>query len=31
MTNLYMTMQDQAGVRPQFLGDSSRKLEGLDV
>ena len=31
MTNLYMTMLDQAGVRPEFIGDSNGKLTGLDV
>ena len=31
MTNLYMTMLDQAGVRPEFIGDSNGKLDGLSV
>ncbi len=31
MTNLYMTMLDHVGVRPESIGDSNGKLDGLFV
>jgi len=31
MTNLYLTMMDRMGARVDHLGDSTGRLEGLDL